>query len=206
MNKFLQLNRQKLKPAFVRISLIPTGIVFILFFTVFLMTGNFPSVQLLLGMLLLTCFGFPAFLMLLGYLGWLLNHEARQSAFSKKPFNQIENIGFYKTYKGDISKWTFTDELKEGNVNGFTIRMDLSKEYGSRMIEFDIPVEWKKLDKSEFNRLSEKFKEHNAELRIGSVVKHYDTRKIMPQTVSDLKLDLELFTEILRQEGFKAKA
>ncbi len=81
--------------------------------------------------------------------------------------------------------------------------MDLSKEKGFHFIEFDIPVEWKKLEKNEYSHLTEKFKQHNAEFRLGSVVKQYDTRQQVSQTVSDLKRDLELFTTLLRQEGFK---
>ena len=114
--------------------------------------------------------------MFLGYLIWLLNHRARQNAFSKIPFDQVENIGFYKSYIWDTSKWSFTEEIKEGKLNGFTLRMDMSKEKGRHFLEFNIPVEWKKLDKIEFNRLTEKFKQHNAEFRIGSIAEQYDTR------------------------------
>ncbi len=167
--------------------------------------GNFPNEKLLLTILLATGFGFPLFIMLLEYMIWLLNRKARQKAFSQIPFNQIENIGFYKSYIGDSSKWSFTDEIKEGKLNGFTLRMDVSKEKG-HTIEFDIPTEWKKLDKSEYNRLTEKFKQHNVEFRIGSLVKQYDTKRPALQTVSDLKQDLEVFTTLLRQEGFEPKA
>lgn len=205
MNKFLELNRQKLKPVFVRISFIYLGLVSI-FLLVAYLTGNLPNGQLLLSIILATGIGFPLFIMLLGYLSWLLNHKPRQNVFSKPPFDQIGNIGFYKAYIGDTSKWTFTDEIKEGKLNGFTLKMDLSKEKGRHFMEFDVPVEWKKLDKSEFNRLTEKFKQYNAEFRIGSLVKQYDTREQALQTASDLKDDLELFTTLLRQEGFKPKS
>lgn len=100
------------------------------------------------------------------------------------------------------SKWAFTEEIKEGKLNGFTLTMDLSQEKGHHFIEFNIPVEWKRLDKHEYNRLTEKFKQHTAEFRIGSLVKQYDTRQQGLQTVSGLKQDLELFTALLRQEGF----
>jgi hypothetical protein len=96
--------------------------------------------------------------MLIGYFVWLLNHKARQKAFSKIPFNEIERIGFYKPYIGDSSKWSFTDEIKEGKLNGFILRMDISKEE-SQTIEFDTPTEWKKPDKSEYGRLTEHLKE-----------------------------------------------
>ena len=105
-----------------------------------------------------------------------------------------------------MAKWSFTDEIKEGKLFGFTLRMDLSKEKGRHFIEFEMPLEWKKLDKSEFNRLTEKLRQHDAEFRIGRIVKQYDTRQQAFQTASDLKHDLELFTTLLRQEGFKPKS
>jgi len=205
MSTFLKLNRHKLKPAFLRTSIILLGLVSIALLIAFL-TGNLPNGQLLLSIILVTGLGFSLFILFLGYITWLLNHKARQNAFAKTPFDQIENIGFYKAFIDDTSKWSFTDEIKEGKINGFTLRMDMSKEKGYQFIEFDIPVEWKKLDKSEFNRLSNIFKQHNAEFRIGSIAKSYETRQQPFQTVSDLKQDLELFTTLLRQEGFEPKS
>jgi hypothetical protein len=143
--------------------------------------------------------------MLIGYFVWLLNHKARQKAFSKIPFNEIERIGFYKSYIGDSSKWSFTDEIKEGKLNGFTLRMDVSKDK-NQTIQFDTPTEWRKLDKSEYGRLTDKFNQHSVKFRIGGLVRHYDTKRPILQTVSDLKQDLELFTTLLRQEGFEPKS
>lgn len=204
MDTFLALNRDKLKFIFVQLSLVLLGLVSIVLVIAHL-AGNFPNGQLLLGIMLATCIGFPLFIMLLGYMIWLLNHKARQNAFSKIPFNQIENIGFYKSYIGNGSKWSFTDEIKEGKLNGFTLSMDVSKEKNNT-IEFNIPTEWKKLDKSEYNRLIEKFKQHGVEFRIGSLVKQYDTKRPALQTIPDLKQDLELFMTLLKQEGFEPTA
>lgn len=41
---------------------------------------------------------------------------------------------------------------------------------------------------------------------MGSLVKQYDTGKHIFLAVSDLKIDLELFTSFLKQEGFVPKA
>lgn len=203
MNTFLKLNRDKLKLIFVRLSLICLGFVFIVL-TIAYLTVNFPSGSLLLAILLATGIGFPIFIIILGYMVWQLNRTARQKAFSKIPFNQIENIGFYKSYVDDNSKWSFTDEVKEGKLNGFTLTLDISKEKG-HTLEFDIPTNWKKLDKSGYSRLTEKFKQYNIEFRIGSLVKQYDTRLPALQTVSELKHDLEVFITLLQQEGFEPK-
>lgn len=203
MNTFLQLNTHKLYPMFVRISLIFLAAVLIPL-SITYMTGTVPNEQFILYVILVACIGFPGLIIFFGFLIWQLNHKARQKAYSKKPFDQIEEIGFFKTQIGDTSKLSLIDEIKEGSINGFTLRMDISKEKGPRFIEFDIPVEWKKLDKGEFNRIAEEFKQYNGELRIGSITKRYDTKQHSLQTILDLKQDLELFTKLLRQEGFEA--
>ena len=204
MDTFLQLNRDKLRTTFTRLSLVLLGVVSIVL-TVAYLTGNLPNGLLPFFIILATGVGFPLFIMLLGYMVWLLNRYARQKAFSKVPYNQIEDIGFYKAYLGDSSKWSFIDEIKKGKLNGFTLTMDISKEK-SHTLEFEIPTEWKKLDKSEYNRLTEKFKQQNVEFRIGSLVKQYNLKLPVSGTVYDLKQDLELITTLLRQEGFEPKA
>ena len=203
MDTFLQLNRHKLTATFVRLSLILLGLVSVVLLIAYL-TGNFPTGQLLIAILLVTAIGFPLFVMFLGYIGWQINHKARIKAFSKVPFSDVENIGFVKAYIGDNSKWVFADEIKKGKFNGFTLTMDVSKEKG-HTLEFDIPTKWKKLDKNDYSRLTEKFKQHNIEFRMGSLVKQYDPRQSQLQTVSELKRDLELTTTILLQEGFEPK-
>lgn len=204
MDTFLQLNRDKLRPLFIRVSFTFLGVVSTVLVIAYL-TGNLPNKQLLLSIILVTGIGFPLFIIFLGYLVWLLNHKARQKTFSKKPFNQIESIGFYKAYLDESSKWALTEEIKEGKLNGFLLTMNLSKEKGSHFIEFDIPVEWKRIEKKEYYSLISKFKQHNAEFRIGSIVKLYNTKQKALQSISDIKHDLEIFTILLRQEGFEPK-
>ena len=205
MDTFLQLNREKLKTIFIRLSLVLLGVASIVLAIAYL-TGNLPNRQLLISIILVTGIGFPLFILSLGYMVWSLNRRARQKVFFKTPFNLIENIGFHKAYLDESSKWALTEEIKEGKLNDFALRMNLSKEKGYHFIEFDIPVEWKKLGKSDYNSLTEKFKQHNAEFRIGSIAKFYDTRQQASQTVSDIKQDLEIFTTLLRHSGFEPKA
>ncbi|MFC4263962.1 hypothetical protein ACFOWM_13795 [Ferruginibacter yonginensis] len=204
MDTFLQLNKEKLRAIFFRLSFALLGVVSIVFLIAYL-TCNLPDGQLLFYILLTTTIGVPIFIMLVGYIVWFINLRARQKTFSKVPFNDIEKIGFHKAYLDESSKWVLTEEIKEGKLNGFALRMNLSKEKGYHFIEFDIPVEWRKLEKSEYKSLTEKFKQHNVEFRIGSMVKLYDTRQQILQAVSDIKEDLELFTTLLRQEGFEPK-
>ncbi|HRP37871.1 MAG TPA: hypothetical protein PLS50_08760, partial [Candidatus Dojkabacteria bacterium] len=60
-------------------------------------------------------------------------------------------------------------------------------------------------DKNEYNRLTEKFKQHHIEFRIGSLVKQFNTKRPILKTVADLEEDLKLFTTLLKQEGFNPK-
>src|SRR5688572_7772169 len=117
MDTFLELNRHKLTFTFIRISLVLLGLVSIVLAIAYF-TRNFPNGLSLFAILLTTGICFPIFIMLVGYLIWLLNHRARKKAFSKAPFNQIESIGFYKSYVDGSSKWAFTDEIKEGKLDG----------------------------------------------------------------------------------------
>jgi cbb3-type cytochrome oxidase subunit 3 len=89
MNTFLELNRDKLKSIFVRLALIFLGLVSIAL-TVAYSTENFLTAQLLPGIILAAGIGFPLLIMFIGYIVWLLRHNARQTAFVEIPFNEIE--------------------------------------------------------------------------------------------------------------------
>ncbi len=205
MDTFLTLNKDKLKPFFLRISLSFLGFVCIVFVIAYFSEGRLPNGQLLCAILLTAGIGFPILGLLVGYIGWTFNHKSRKKAFSKPPFNNIESIGFYKAFIDDNSKWALAEEIKEGKLNGFILKMDISKEKGRHTIEFETAVEWRKIDKCEYKRLTEKFKLHNMEFRIGSLVKYYNTRLTKLKTVADLEKDLKLFTTLLKQEGLNPK-
>lgn len=185
MKKFLQLNKNKIPATFIRLSLVWLGGVCIVLIIAYL-TGNLPQAPLHFLVILGAGPGLPLFIMSIGYVAWLLNHNARQKAFSQIPFNQIEGIGFCNTYLHDSSKWSFTEEIKRGELNGFTLTMNISKEK-SHTLEFDIPTKWKQPDKNGFSRLTEKFKPYNIEFRMGSLVKQYNITQPIFQTAHDFK-------------------
>ncbi len=202
MDTFLKLNQDKLKSIFIRISLTCLGFVFVVLVIAYT-TGYFPSGQLLIIILLVSGIGFPFLFMLLAYFGWTVNHSRRQHIFTKSPFNEVEGIGFYKAFVDD-TKWAFKDEIKEGIIDGFRLRMDIAKEK-RHSIQFDTSTEWKKLDKTEYRRLTEKFKPYNVVFKIGGLTKYYDTEHSTVNTVSELSDYLKLFTTMLRQEAFEPK-
>ena len=129
--------------------------------------------------------------------------KARQKAFSRKPFGQIHEIGFCKIFIGETSRWAFTEEILEGNVNGFIVRANLSEEKPNHTLEFTIPLAWKKIDEQEFKQISQKFQLQQAEFGIGRINKYYNSKSHSLQYVTDLKNDLDSFTTMLRDEGFQ---
>jgi hypothetical protein len=203
MRKFLELNRWKLRFAFTTTSLIllvPLSIIWIVAY----INESLPDLQLLVIMLFTAGFALPGFILLLGYLTWLHKSITRKKALSKIPFNQIENLGFYKSLINDQTKWHLTEEIKQGMINGFILRFDIAPDK-SHVIQVEAPVEWQQIDKRKYNRLSKKFKRFNIEFRIGSLVKQYNTRRINVRSIAELQKDLEQFTEILEIEGFRPK-
>ena len=203
MDTFLALNRKKLRFAFFACSLIFLGLAGIVL-TIAYFTGNSPNAKLLFAIVAGAGIVFPLFIILLAYMGWHLKRLARKRAFSKSPFDQLESIGFYKSYLNLKTKWFFTEEIKEGKINGFTLTADINRET-NRIIEIEVPVEWQQLNKEEYKRLSEKFKQFNIEFRIGSLVKIYDTKRLTFHTIQELEGDLKHFTQTLRQEKFEPK-
>ena len=203
MRNFLELNRWKLRFAFTTTSiilLVPLAITLIVGY----LNESLPDLKLLLVSLFIAGFGLPAFILLLGYLTWLAKSITRRKALSKSPFNEIKNIGFYSSLINEQTKWHFTEEIKQGVINGFILRFDVAPDK-SHMIQVEAPVEWQQIDKRKYNRLSKKFKRFNMEFRVGSLVKQYNTRGIKIRNIDELKIDLELFTKILEIEGFRPK-
>lgn len=201
MNTFFKLNRYKLKPLIIRLSFIFLGAVLIAL-SIAHMAGVLPNSKLLLYVFIIASIVCPAFILFLGFLIWTLINNTRQKLFNKTPFNNIENIGFQKAKIGNDAKFSFIEEIWKGEVNRYTIFMDISKEKGGKFIEFEIPLEWKKLNQREFDLMTEKLKAHKSEFKIESIVKYYDTRKCDILTLSQLKEDLQILTTLLKNEGF----
>lgn len=203
MDTFLTLNKKKLRFAFTTCSLSLLVLAFISLAIAFF-TGNFPDAKLLFVILFAAGIGLPLFIILLAYLGWQHKQVSRKKTFSKNPFDQIESIGFYKAYTNQASRWFFTEEIKEGKLNGFTFIADVNRE-ASHIIEIEALTEWQKIDKSEYDYLSKKFKQFNIEFGIGSLIKQYDTKRLNFHTIQELKADLIHFTQTLKQENFEPR-
>lgn len=121
--------------------------------------------------------------------------------FSRNPLSQLESVGFHTALLSFDSKWSFTETIKERKLNGFRLRCGIGSEKGNT-IEFEVQVEWKRLDKQGFSRLNTKLLQQNIELRVGSIVKVYNLKELATQNITQLNNSLQEFTEILRVQGF----
>ena len=94
LKKFLLLNKHKI--AFL---LKATGIIFLSLFSILLILRYFlkdeiPDDNLLVAILLFGGIGFPLFILILGFIDWVLNRKAIQKILSLNPFNGLKEIGF----------------------------------------------------------------------------------------------------------------
>lgn len=203
MDGFLKLNRHKLKFAFVSTSLIFLSIA-IIFLVIGYFNNQLPNTILLITILLVAGIGLPIFIMALAYLEWLFKRKVRNRAFSKPPFDQLENIGFSKSFINEKIKWFFTEETKEGSINNFKIKCDITRE-NSKKIQFKAFVEHKQIDKNEFKRLEHYLKKHEITFDFGGFTKTHDIRRPEIVSAKQLESDLFEFIELLKKEGFEPR-
>ena len=203
MDTFFNLNREKIRFAFVATSLTFIGFVLLVLIIAYF-AKSLPDKELLIAIFLAAGVGLPIFIITLSYIKWLYRKAVRRKAFSLEPFNQLENIGFVNSFSNIETKWDFTEKVKTTLIDGYTLIVDISEE-SSKNIELKIPVEWKKLDKIKFNELTDKFNRHNIEFGIGCLKKKYKINGPPFIKIDELKLDLEKFIELIKEEGFEPK-
>lgn len=201
MNTFFKLNLSKIKFASIFIAVVSLSFVSIVLIIAYA-KGHLPNRNLVAAILLASTIAAPIFIISLAYLGWTYNQFKRKTVFSKFPFSQLEDLGFYKSLKNEKSKWFFTEEIKEGEINGFMIKCDLSEEK-SNAIEFEVLNTFREIDKTDYRRLEKLFAEHNAYFKLDTIAKTCAVKKTKAFTTEDLKKELHEFTVLLKQEGFK---
>jgi hypothetical protein len=203
MDTFYKLNKEKIRFGFVVSSLILIGFVlFVLAIAYF--TNNMPHKELLFVIFLAASIGFPILIIMLPYILCLYMQKIRKKLFSVEPFNQLQSIGFVDTFTNIHTKWHFTEKVKTALMDGYTLIVDISVGSNNAFI-FEIPVEWKMLDKASFNELTDKFKKHNINFGIECLKKRYQINKQTFLNIDELKLDLEKFVELIKEEGFEPK-
>jgi hypothetical protein len=200
VNEFIKLNGSKLLFAFKATSIIFLTIAIILL-TISFFAGQLPDLVLLTVILLTSGIGLPFFILIIAYLEWLSKQGIRKRAFSKPPFDQLDKIGFNRSFINDKNKWYFTETIKEGIINDFKIKCNVTRE-NSKTILFKALTEPRRIEKNEFKILEIGFQRSDIMFDEGGLTKFYNINLPTVRTIEHLKSDLEQFTSTLKKENF----
>jgi uncharacterized membrane protein (DUF485 family) len=204
MKSFLELNRTKIAFAFKATSLILTLFFVLIFIITWIATGLLPELQLLSMIVLATSIVLPLLLLGMAYVVWLINRMIRNKSFNKKPFNQLDQIGFTISYINDNTKWHFTEETKEAKLNGYIIQFDTNASGDwQKTFEFKAFIKKIVIEEERYKTLEKKFKQDNIYFGIGGLIKKYYLKGIDNLSIDQLKIELINFVESLRAEGLE---
>ncbi|MFT3679674.1 MAG: hypothetical protein QM791_05350 [Ferruginibacter sp.] len=202
MGSFIKLNSKKIGFAYVF-----SAVSFLLFTAVILLVAYFkgypPHGNLLAAILLTDIIVAPAFIICIARLAWQYKKFKQEQLFQKPPFDKLETIGFYKSFKNKETKWHFTDEIKEVIINGFKIHCNIIIERHTA-VEFEVLDTSKQIDKHAYERLEKLFAAYNGYFKIDTIAKKYTMQQTKELTIEDIKKDLQQFTMMLKEEGFEA--
>ena len=201
MDNFIDLNRRKIKLAF-----LTTSSIFLIFISILFVysysKGERPELTLMITVIFGASFVLPAFIIAVAYYEWYAKKRVRLKAFKTHPFDRLEDIGFNKYYVLENSRFHFTEEVKRGQINDFALICNVERSTPNQMA-FRAITKDRRLDKSEFKKLENILKGHNIEFDFGALTKTYNLKKIQFKGISDLSADLEQFTDLLKENGFE---
>ena len=201
MREFLDINRHKLAFAFMACSLVFLAI-WLAVYAIAYINGHKADLDSILPVLLYFGLALPCFIIFVTFLAWYYKQWAKKKAFSKLPFDKLQEIGFSDALLNEKSKWLFTEMVKEGTIDGFVFVMDIL--YDKRhIIEFRVFPAWRPMEKKDYKRVSNEFKAYDLEFEGESIVKRFNTINLLVSTISDLKNDLQEFTSVLKGNGFE---
>ena len=200
MNTFLKLNLRKIRFAYI------VSVVSLLSFTAIILLiaylqGHHPYKELLAAILFTDIFVSPILIISIGYFIWTINRFKRNQAFLNAPFDKLDEIGFQISLKNEKTKWHFTEEVKEAIINGFQVQCDVIIDNG-KYFEFEMLNTFKQIDSNEYHRLEKLLSEYSGYFKFDTVAKRYQISKADKLNVRDIKIELQQFTIMLKQEGF----
>jgi hypothetical protein len=204
MNMFFRLNKRKLGFAFFVISITLLGFVLVLLTIAYISGKTLPETMLILWIVLFAGVLFPLFIIFLAYLAWEIKRYARQRVFSKPPFNQLDRLGFKKFLLNKDSKWSFTEEIMEGTINGFSLLLEIN-DRKRHIIETTIFITFLSMEQEKYKTLVQKFRNLDIDFLVFHFTKRYDSRKWKNKTLDELRNDLEQFVEYVKQENFQSR-
>lgn len=204
MQSFSTLNKKKIPFMFAMIAAIFITFILLVLLIVWLVNDDFPGIEGLIIIVLATGISMPAFLLVIGYIGWYLDRRVRIKILKKAPFDQLHEIGFVATYIGSDTNYAFTEETLGATILGYYIQFNIERG-APRKVEFIAFVYHTELEKKNFNQLESKFKKEDVFFDFDGLIKKYDLRKRSDLTIEQLEKDLILFVEELKAEGFKPR-
>lgn len=201
MNEFLKLNKHKLPFAFISTSLAFLAIALV-FLAIAYFNNQFPDLSLLIIILLVAGIGFPVFIIMVAYLEWLSKRRLRIKAFSVKPFDQLDKIGFTKSFINEKNKLYFTEETKEGIFNDFRIICDVTRK-NPKTIQFKALIKHKQIEEDDLKKLENQLKTQNIVFDFDGIIKMYNLKRLTIHSIIQLESDLVKFTELLKKQNFE---
>lgn len=202
MNNFLELNKHKFSFGLKLLSLSFTVLFVVIPIAVSIANGTYPTWTLFICVLLFGSVIFPLFLTGIVYLTWLNKIWVKKKALNRRPFDELDRIGFATAYINEKSKWNYTEEIKEIVIDGYRIQFNVIMGFPSN-IEFRALVKYPTVERERFTAFEASFKEDRIYLDIDSLVKVYSPKKEDNLTIEQLKAELIQFAQMMRLENFE---
>ncbi len=198
MQNFYQLNKSKVRFAFVFISLLSTGITLAILFIggLFSTNSNVENLITLLG----SAIFWPSFILTITYIAYLYKQRRRNKVLAKTPFDRLSELGFSNYPLNLEDKWQFTEMIPSVIWKGYTVLLDLEPRNMQYQIKLLALVENSKIDEKRFNELSAYFKKKQMDFDFGGVALFLQPKEITE--LSQLQQELDKMIVVLEKEFF----
>lgn len=205
MKYFLELNKWKLKYAFIATSIVFTTIVLGIFIYAYSVGQQQPELSLLIAVFFGAGIVSPLFVLLIGTLRGTWDLNKRRKAFNKEPFGQLKQYGFSEILKNESNKWQFSEPILKGKIENYEILAEVDTQYAPDVIRFQALTKVEPKGKEEVKRLSRKFEPYDIQLDYDRVTKQISIKDERINSISQLITELNNFISIIQREKFAPK-
>ncbi|NGM65445.1 hypothetical protein [Sphingobacterium sp. SGR-19] len=201
--KFLELNNGKLRFAFLFTSTIFTSIALISILTAIINGNESLEWLIVVTILIMASIGLPVLILGFTCLIWFNKARNRNRAFQTDPFDKLDRLGFKTVLTHEKTKWYFTEEIKEAEINGYKVQCDVQRETPKKIdfIPQVIPIN---MTKEIFKKIEKELKNEDIYFDFDIYLrKVYSLKRTTGLTSQKLDDDLKKFVELLRSKGFE---
>ena len=164
--------------------------------------NSLPDVKTIILILLFGCIIFPIGLTSFSLIIWTFVQTKKKRVFESLDLNKI---GFVYKEINEERFWKLNENIITKKVDNYVINANLSETHANQL-EIQIQLEWRKIDKNEFEVLESEFKSQNIELNIGCIVKRFSIKTLLAKKDStQFKKDILDFITLTKQKGFAPK-